>query len=707
MKKIITIIILFFGVNIAGAQMYWNQAGSFAGGSNSYIAFPNAAGINITGNFTLECWVYPLSTGGNRYLIFKKDGSSASYYTGINSSNKFFVGTSPGITRLVSNASIPLNKWTHVAAIYDGEFHIYINGSEDVSSGAANFPPQSSSDSLLIGRGSVNTGFHGLIDEVRIWNQARTGAGTLGRTFRSTLYAYNGDYDNLKFSLPFQRSRYTPGNEFEIKNVITGGIGNNIGVTARSFTNQPSEYLSLNTALLMNSASNSVWVNNGANINLTDAFTIEAWVTQTETDGIRPIVHKNPSNTGYKLVLNNGEIVYTINGVNIFTGVTISEQNWHHIAWTRSSGGVSKIYVDGALRHTEASTPPPVSNSDSLRIGKEQANYFWGSIDELRIAKIEKTHEQIQRFMYCSIDEYNQPAGTNVCWNFDGVPASSTGNGTLNFGGSTSFTATIVVNSIGASHAPVVRNNDGGFPNGYRFKNSFEDLGSNFTDSLAVNETGSISDINLFLTFSASNAYLTSLRITLIAPNNDSTVAMANFLYRDSMVYRTNVILDEQADSLLTPNKYVFLGSRMKPVGTFSGFTGDNPNGVWRIRVRRTSGFGSGGELVAWGLQINNSTMVGVETVSNEAPANYILEQNYPNPFNPSTNVKFAVPVRGYISLRVFDVLGKEVAVLVNKEMNAGSYNVDFDGSRLPSGVYFYKLETEAFTDVKKMLLVK
>ncbi|NOS85494.1 MAG: T9SS type A sorting domain-containing protein [Ignavibacteria bacterium] len=97
----------------------------------------------------------------------------------------------------------------------------------------------------------------------------------------------------------------------------------------------------------------------------------------------------------------------------------------------------------------------------------------------------------------------------------------------------------------------------------------------------------------------------------------------------------------------------------------------------------------------------------GVEPISSNTPDKFSLSQNYPNPFNPVTNINFALPKAGSVKLVVFDMTGREVAVLVNGQYTAGTYRVDYDASSLASGVYFYRLETESFTDVKKMMLIK
>lgn len=88
-------------------------------------------------------------------------------------------------------------------------------------------------------------------------------------------------------------------------------------------------------------------------------------------------------------------------------------------------------------------------------------------------------------------------------------------------------------------------------------------------------------------------------------------------------------------------------------------------------------------------------------------PVEYILEQNYPNPFNPSTLIRFSIPENSFVSLKVYNVLGKEVSSIISEEMSAGNYEVNFNASNLSSGVYFYKLETENFVKTNKMILMK
>ena len=90
-----------------------------------------------------------------------------------------------------------------------------------------------------------------------------------------------------------------------------------------------------------------------------------------------------------------------------------------------------------------------------------------------------------------------------------------------------------------------------------------------------------------------------------------------------------------------------------------------------------------------------------------EIPAEFKLSQNYPNPFNPSTKINFSIPQSNFVSLKIFNSIGEEVKELINQSLSPGSYSVDFNASNLTSGVYFYRLNTDGFVQIKKMLLVK
>ena len=109
-------------------------------------------------------------------------------------------------------------------------------------------------------------------------------------------------------------------------------------------------------------------------------------------------------------------------------------------------------------------------------------------------------------------------------------------------------------------------------------------------------------------------------------------------------------------------------------------------------------------DKIAW---YENSGSVGVESISNEIPSEFNLNQNYPNPFNPATIIRFSIPEESFVRIKVFNTLGEEITTLINENIVAGNYEVEFDASKLPSGIYFYKLQSETFIEAKKMVFMK
>lgn len=106
-------------------------------------------------------------------------------------------------------------------------------------------------------------------------------------------------------------------------------------------------------------------------------------------------------------------------------------------------------------------------------------------------------------------------------------------------------------------------------------------------------------------------------------------------------------------------------------------------------------------------IAIFDTINISVKHLGSEIPNKYELMQNYPNPFNPVTKIKFALPKSGIVTIKVFDLLGRLVEVVVNNYLEAGYYETDFDGSALSSGIYFYRLETEEYSEIKSMVLLK
>ncbi len=149
--------------------------------------------------------------------------------------------------------------------------------------------------------------------------------------------------------------------------------------------------------------------------------------------------------------------------------------------------------------------------------------------------------------------------------------------------------------------------------------------------------------------------------------------------------------------------------------GTCAQFLEDNGT-TWRAHILYEADLSSGIQVFSEGVLSNNplvyktldipKTAAGIKDIANGTKS-FSLDQNYPNPFNPTTNINFSLGVKSPVSLKVYDMLGREVATLVNEELTAGSHSVSFDASKLTSGVYVYSLKAGNFSVSKKLTLVK
>lgn len=106
-------------------------------------------------------------------------------------------------------------------------------------------------------------------------------------------------------------------------------------------------------------------------------------------------------------------------------------------------------------------------------------------------------------------------------------------------------------------------------------------------------------------------------------------------------------------------------------------------------------------------LKTTNGGVIGIGPVSNKIPSSFHVYQNYPNPFNPGTTIKIDISKQSNVKIIIYDVSGKEIAVLVNEQLKAGSYSIKWNAANYPSGLYFVKMITNEFSDTRKMILLK
>jgi len=204
---------------------------------------------------------------------------------------------------------------------------------------------------------------------------------------------------------------------------------------------------------------------------------------------------------------------------------------------------------------------------------------------------------------------------------------------------------------------------------------------TNLNQTITVNSNTSMYIANFktqFRVFAFSNP--TSIPVTITNSNN--------FFDSGSVVNVTVSPLQVQFNGLTYYfNRWVGTGN-----GSYSG-----PNQVCQITMQAPIT-----EKV-----IYDTINVSIQNISSEIPNKYFLYQNYPNPFNPETKIRFDIPKSGLMKLKIYDLLGKEVQTLYSGYLNAGKYEFNFNGTELASGIYIYKLETENFKQMMKMVLLK
>ncbi len=170
---------------------------------------------------------------------------------------------------------------------------------------------------------------------------------------------------------------------------------------------------------------------------------------------------------------------------------------------------------------------------------------------------------------------------------------------------------------------------------------------------------------------------------------------------------------------IVANQKYVFCLSSDSISNGSGVFCSGNNGSTWRsmnagfpagnvrdIAVTDSLLYACFGEKGLWCLPLSNITTV-LNSNANKVPRMFVLHQNYPNPFNPNTTVEYQIPQQSIVTLRIFDILGREVAVLVNEKKEAGRHSVQWDAARFSSGVYFYALQTGQFRETKRMVLMK
>jgi subtilisin-like proprotein convertase family protein len=219
-------------------------------------------------------------------------------------------------------------------------------------------------------------------------------------------------------------------------------------------------------------------------------------------------------------------------------------------------------------------------------------------------------------------------------------------------------------------------------------------------DTIIITQTGLITDVKVNLNINHTNDG--DLYSLLYSPSQQ-----VYLYYRVGQGGQnfTNTIFDDTASLSITQGTPPFTGRFRPQYGNLNYFNNLQMAGKWVLFIYDLN-TGNQGTLLSWCLSIKYVTSVGVKE-KNQVVKNYKLYQNYPNPFNGRTVIGYSLLKNSNVTLKIYDVLGREVNTLVNENLKTGQYEVSFDGNDFPSGIYFYKITAGDFTDTKRMILIK
>jgi subtilisin-like proprotein convertase family protein len=712
--------LLLFCIGNGSAQMVWDYAASFA--RPGYLAIPSGPSLQFSGNITLECWVNPVNVSSphDQTLLCKYSSAGTGFDLTLREGHIFFeIGGAP---QMYGKAVLPNGEWTHVAVVYDSSAKTlasYVNGNLDTMRTGLDDPIRWNTDSLFVGifqNNPTSTQFTGLLDEIRVWARALS-IEEIQRNRYMTLAYVSGTYSGVVLSLPFQYIAEAPVPYAPIDlsgNGLTVYVRGNV-VGARVGTG-PSRKLVPNDAVRFDGGGYLSTPSSTSN-NFSSSHTLQCWVwPDTIQTGIILQKREGGNIAGYTLYLSGNRIAFRINNPTVLMSrQPIPSREWTHIAAVfNDTTKIVWLYLNGSLDTTAAPAvlSAPIASNDSLFIGTGLNGSFRGYVDNVVLSPGIWTGKQIATWMAAGLDVWNKTADLpSMCvYNFDGSLLSLVvADARMRFNGSARFSHPAYFSGVPTS--PMLRADDLGYPHGFTLKASnrripaAETKGSMIEDSLSVAEDQTISSMRLAITI--NHTMTTDLIVSLVDPTGDSiTVFNRGELLHP--VSNINTIYDDLADSSAAYDRSLSWLPLVKPWSSMiAAFGGKRSKGTWRLRVNDVSG-GDVGRLYVWGLQINNQMATGVgQNAGHVLPQKPSLWQNYPNPFNPSTNIRYHIFTESLVSLRVYDLLGREVSVLVNERKVAGVHEVKFDGSHLASGVYFYRLQAGDFGQTKRLVLLK
>lgn len=219
-------------------------------------------------------------------------------------------------------------------------------------------------------------------------------------------------------------------------------------------------------------------------------------------------------------------------------------------------------------------------------------------------------------------------------------------------------------------------------------------------DTLYVPQFGQIVDLN-FKMESLTHTWDGDVTFTIKSPSGQEvTLSQNRGSSGDNFI---NTIFDDSAATPIANGTAPFTGT-FKPEAVLNVFNGQEVHGNWILKVVDNAS-GDTGRVNSYCLNVIYNGIIGI--TNNQIPVKFSLSQNYPNPFNPVTKITYSVPKQTFVTIKVYDIIGREVTTLINGVKTAGYYDIEWNAMNYSSGVYFYRMNAGEFVDVKKMIVIK
>lgn len=670
----------------------WKASGCFAGpkfcldfdGSDDCISLPSGlvSATNGISQFTASAWIYPTSIKNAAIIFCKKYGSSLNYRSFLqlydnssSGSNGFNLGVCDGSNAYArtstdnpvsTNIYVQTNKWYYVTMVYDGsqasnseKLKLYVNGRlQTLTFGGANIPSSTTTlgGAFYIGKEEGNTtlNWSGKIDEFKMWNTARTSSQILEDMAKSSvgnetglLACYNFDYSGGSKLYDLTSNGYDA--------TLTNMDTTTCWVSSTAF----------NTWIGSESNAWSTATNwsNGSVPSSTDNIGIYKWTLGNELSlsGTPTSNHLFISSTSSPTLSSNltanGDLILNRNlDLNGYT-ITLGSSGYLNEGSYLVSG------TSGTITTTRT-----LSNISAQNVGGLGATIT--SSADMGSTTITRGHS-------------TQGSNSSISRYYDITPTTNTGlNATLVFNYNDNE-----VNANMESYLRLFKSTNSG--------TNWTVQSSSTVDTVA--NTITLTGIDGFSIWTAAS-YDSPMPVELIS-------FTSNISGRDiKLIWKTNKETNNKcfeierkiSESDWIKTGYVNGKGTTNEITTYTYNDTKLNTGKYNYRLKQID---YNGNYTYYSL---------TETIEIGIPAKFNLSQNYPNPFNPVTKIDYQLPYDCKIYIKVYDITGREVINAVNNEVQkAGYYTIAIDGSRLPSGVYFYKLTSDKFNAVKKMVVLK